>query len=178
MMCRKHCRQILCAALLCLALVSCGISETDDTSDTEIDVATESDVGTEENTETDANRETEAETEYVQPEELTISEMENNPSYDSTTGLLTVRFDDPYVMYKEDDKCEASLSGGGAAYYLTGSIDMSAADGMKNEKGFYTGIVVHLTSDDEQIEAGEYKMILQFSGYSITARITLDAPIA
>lgn len=170
---------VLCAIAFCLLFASCGGAETDTSKDAETESSTETVI--EENTgdETETNVETNAETEYeyVHYDDLTAAEIEGNPNYDSTTGVLTVRFDDPYVIYKEGEPCEAGFSGGGAAYFLTGTIDMTASDAMKGEDGYYTGVCVKLTAEDEPVPAGSYKMILQFSSYSVTTTITIDSQI-
>ena len=161
---------LLCAAILAFSLASCGGAETE-TTDTTADTVTPE---TETVAETETETETEAETEpkFTKHDELNATEC----AFDASNCSVTVRFDDPYVIFEADDPCEASLSGGGAAYLLEGTIDMTASDAMIGEDDYYTGVVVKLVPEDP-IEAGEYKMILQFSSYSVTATVTLDRAI-
>lgn len=166
---KKH-TLFLCAAILTLFLASCGGAVTG-TTDTTADTTTPE---TETVAETETETETEAETEskFTKHDELNATEC----AFDASNCSVTVRFDDPYVIFEADDPCEASLSGGGAAYLLEGTIDMTASDAMIGEDDYYTGVVVKLVPEDP-IEAGEYKMILQFSSYSVTATVTLDSAI-
>lgn len=162
---------LLCAVILALSLASCGSTETETTAETESDTTSSETVA---ETEAETETETESETEpvFIRHDDLTATEC----TFDTTTGSVTVRFDDPYVIFEAGDPCEASLSGGGAAYLLEGTIDMDASAAMQTEDGFYTGAVVKLVAEDP-IEAGEYKMILQFSSYSVTTTVTLDKAI-
>ncbi len=164
---------ILCLAAAALLLASCGGAEGgagESQNDTETSVETSAETETE--TEAQTETETTAEPEFIKHDELNVTEC----TFDPATATVTVRFDDPYVIYEADDPCEASLSGGGAAYLLEGAIDMTASDAMKDDQGYYTGAVLKLVPEDT-IDAGEYKMILQFSSYSVTTNITLDSAI-
>ena len=163
---KKH-TLFLCAAILTLSLASCGGAVTETTADT-----TTPETETVAKTETETETEAETEPKFTKHDELNATEC----AFDASNCSVTVRFDDPYVIFEADDPCEASLSGGGAAYLLEGTIDMTASDAMIGEDDYYTGVVVKLVPEDP-IEAGEYKMILQFSSYSVTATVTLDSAI-
>ena len=168
---KKH-TVFLGAAILTLSLASCGGAVTE-TTDTTADTTTpETETVAETETETETETEAETEPKFTKHDELNATEC----AFDASNCSVTVRFDDPYVIFEADDPCEASLSGGGAAYLLEGTIDMTASDAMTGEDGYYTGVVVKLVPEDP-IEAGEYKMILQFSSYSVTATVTLDSAI-
>ncbi len=168
---------LICALFLALVCVSCGSAneETETNLEANTESMTENEEQTESETETEAQ--TEAETEYIQHDVLVPTETDGNPSYDSTSGLLTVRFDDPYIIYKEGEPCDAVFSGDGAAYLVNGSIDMAASETFLNEKGFYSGVAVKLSAGDESVPVGTYKVILEFSTYTVTFNLDLPASI-
>lgn len=162
---------------LVLACVSCGSADKGAVSESDTESMVESihQVGSESETETE--RETTAETEYIRHDTLIPTETDGNPSYDSVSGLFTVRFDDTHIIYKEGEPCEAVFSGDGAAYLVNAAIDMAASAAFLGEDGFYSGVAVKLSAGDESIPAGVYKVILEFSTYTITVHLDLPTNI-
>ena len=168
---------LVCALFLALACVSCGGADNETTEESNTESVVDSVNPAESETETKAETETEAETEYVRHDTLVPTETDGNPSYDSASGLLTVRFDDPYIIYEEGEPCDAVFSGDGAAYLVNGSIDMAASEAFLDEEGFYSGVAVRLSAGDESVPAGAYKVILEFSTYPVTVNLDLPAAI-
>lgn len=170
---------LVCALFLVLACVSCGGAdkETVGESDTESIVEGVNQAESETETASETETETEANMEYIRHDTLVPTETDGNPSYDSASGLLTVRFDDPYIIYKEGEPCDAVFSGDGAAYLLNCSIDMAASEAFLNEEGFYSGVAVKLSAGDESVPVGTYKVILEFSTYTVTVNLDLPTTI-
>lgn len=166
-------KRMLCWALLSVMLMmtACGgagsetEASTDTTPDTEIQEVEETiESETEPETEPETKKEMASFTDY---QKLTVDE--ESAMYDATLGAFVVPFSDDNVRYMADEVCSVGISGGGEAYSIIGSIDMTAHPEFENGD-YYKGIVV---KPDEAIAAGTYKITITFAMYMVNFTCTI-----
>lgn len=157
----------LMLAALMLAMASCSSGEAEDASAET--TAPEETVGEVVPEETEAE-ETEAEVKVERPEDEEVItyitlELEKDPVYDRTAGLLVMYFTDHEMLYSADAKCYIGLISDEEAISITGTPDMAAYPDMMIDEDDFCGIAIKV---DEEIPAGEYLASVTFDSYIVS----------
>ncbi len=161
-------------AALMLSAVSCSSGEAEESAvpETEAPVAEEPVEAVPEETE----EETEEEVKNERPGEVEVInyrtlELEKDPVYDRTSGLLALYFTDHEIIYPADAECSIGLISEEEAISISGTPDMETYPDMFVDNNNYCGVAIKAA---EEIPAGDYFISVTFDDYIVTFNYTVQ----